>query len=119
MPTFPRLKSDAVMQYPATRRQRFASQVVRFVDGSEQRYRDLGAPLKIWEIRLDLLDEAELTALEDFFLANQGAFGSFAFTDPWDGTEHADCSLDQDAFALALSGEMRGATGLVVRENRS
>jgi hypothetical protein len=27
--------------------------------------------------------------------------------------------VDQDTFTLVLSGEMRGATSLVVRENRS
>ena len=119
MANFPKLKTDAVMQYPAARRLRFACQVVRFVDGGEQRYRESGGALRSWEIRLNLLDEAELAALEEFFAANQGAFGSFAFTDPWDGTEHSDCSLDRDSFALLLAGEMRGATSLMVRENRS
>jgi hypothetical protein len=119
MTSFPRLKTDAVMQYPAARRLQFASQVIRFVDGSEQRYRERGGALRSWEIRLDLLDEAELGALEEFFVANEGAFGSFAFTDPWDGTEHSDCSLEGDSFALVLSGEMRGATSVTVRENRS
>ena len=30
-----------------------------------------------WEIQLSLLDEGELAAIEEFFLASQGAFGSF------------------------------------------
>jgi len=38
-----------------------------------------------WEIRLAALDESEMAALEQFFLDNQGGFGNFAFTDPWDG----------------------------------
>jgi hypothetical protein len=119
MATFPRLKSGAVMQYPGTRGVKFATQVVRFVDGGEQRYRNYSAPLKTWEIRLELLDEGELTELEEFFRENQGQAASFSFTDPWSGTECPDCSVDQDTFALVLGGEMRGATSLVVRENRS
>lgn len=119
MATFPKLKTESVMQYPGGKRLRFASQVVNFVDGSEQRYRDGAAPLRRWMIRLDLLDEGEIAALEEFFLANQGAFGSFAFTDPWDGVEYADCSLEADVFEFSLTGEMRGRTALAVVENRS
>ncbi len=107
------------MQYPAERRLRFANQVLRFVDGSEQRYREFADSLRSWVISLSLLDEGEAAALEEFFLANQGAFGSFAFRDPWDGTEYPDCSLASDSLALVLSGEMKGATSLVVRQNRS
>ena len=119
MATFPKLKTESVMQYPGGKGLRFASQVVRFLDGSEQRYRDGAGPLHRWAIRLDLLDEGELGALEEFFVANQGAFGSFAFTDPWDGVEYADCSLEGDAFEFSLTGEMRGRTALAVVENRS
>jgi hypothetical protein len=117
--TFPRLKTGAVMQYPAGKGLRFATEVVRFVDGSEQRYRDFGAAVRRWVVRLDLLDEAEVTAIEEFFAANQGAFGSFSFTDPWDGTEYPDCSLDQDGLEVVLAGEMRAAAALIVVENRS
>ena len=51
----------------------------------EQRYRDSAGARLEWEIQLSELDEGELAAIEEFFLANQGAFGSFSFTDPWDG----------------------------------
>ncbi len=119
MAGFPRLKTDCVMQYPGAKGLRFASQVVRFVDGSEQRYRDEAEALRRWVIRLDLLDEGEIAAIEEFFLANQGAYGSFAFVDPWDGVEYADCSLEGDEFEFSLVGEMRGKTSLTVVENRS
>lgn len=119
MATFPKLKTESVMQYPGGKALRFASQVVRFMDGSEQRYREAAAPLRRWIIRLDLLDEGELAAIEEFFLANQGTFGSFAFTDPWDGVEYPDCSLEGDVFEFWLDGEMRGRTSLAVVENRS
>ncbi len=106
------------MQYPAKRTLRFVTDVLRFLDGAEQRYRDNPSVLHQWTIQLDLLDEAELAALEQFFLSNQGAFGSFSFTDPWDGTTYPNCSLADDTFEFQLKGEMRGSLKLTVCENR-
>jgi phage-related protein len=117
MATFPKLKTGAVLQYPAARGLRFASQVLRFVDGTEQRFRTAAAALRRWEIRLDFLDESEIAEIEQFFLENQGAFGSFSFTDPWDGTEYPNCSLESGELHLLALAEMRGRTALVVREN--
>jgi len=119
MASFPLLKTNAVMQYPAAREFHFANSVLRFLDGSEQCYRESRDALRRWMVRLDLLDETELAGLQAFFVTEQGRFGSFSFTDPWDGTEYTDCSLDQDSFAFQLSGEMRASTVLVVRQNRS
>src|SRR5215471_12098923 len=119
MADFPQLKTSAVAQYPARRSVRYRNEVVRFVDGAEQRYRDSGGPLHEWEIRLELLDEGELATLESFFASQQGAFGTFRFTDPWSGQAYENCSLSADAMQITASGEMRGATSLVVREVRS
>jgi len=116
---FPTLKTGAVMQYPADRKIRFNTQVLRFLDGTEQRFREYASRLHRWTIRLDLLDEAELATLDQFFVTNQGQFGSFSFTDPWDGTIYPNCSLEGDTFAFQLRGEMRGTTQLVVCENRT
>src|ERR1035437_2745866 len=91
MATFPKLKTNAIAQYPVARREQFQNQTVRFVDGSEQRYRDSAGARLEWEIQLGQLDEGELAAIEEFFLARQGAFGSFCFTDPWDGHVYDDC----------------------------
>ena|ERR1044071_2573605 len=119
MATFPNLKTNAVTQYPARRVLTFRNQTVRFLDGVEQRYRDSGGPLHQWEIRLDHLDEGEMATLESFFAASQGAFGTFEFTDPWTGQVYANCSLSADSIDMTASGDMRGATVVVVRENRS
>ncbi len=118
MSTFPRLKTNAVAQYPAKKVLRFQNQVLRFVDGTEQRYRDSAGAAHIWEVRLDQLDDGELAALEEFFLSSEGAFGSFVFTDPWDGQVYPDCSLDGDEMELEVVEEMRGRTSLTIRENR-
>src|SRR5437016_4063790 len=119
MANFPHLKTNAVLQYPATRDFRFANTVLSFVDGSQQCYRESRDALRRWLVRLDLLDEAELANLQAFFVTEQGRTGSFSFTDPWDEAIYADCSLDQDSFEFELLGEMRARTVLVVRQNRS
>jgi hypothetical protein len=118
MSTFPKLKTNAVAQYPATRSFRYQNQALRFVEGEEQRYRDSAGPLHRWEIRLDALDEGEMAALEQFFFDNEGCFGNFTFTDPWDGAQYADCSLGIDELDLTAVAEMRGKTSLTVIENR-
>src|ERR1039457_3037632 len=78
---FPTLKTGAVMQYPAKRTLQFNTDAIRFLDGTEQRFRDNPSVLHRWTIQLDLLDESELAALDQFFISNQGRFGSFSFTD--------------------------------------
>ena len=117
MSTFPQLKTGAVIQYPARRDILSATQVLTFVDGTEQRYREHAAPFRRWVIQLDLLDEGELREIEKFFVAEQGKFGNFAFTDPWDGAEYASCSLEADNVALEFREEGRGRVSLVVRQN--
>jgi len=118
MASFPTLKTSAVAQYPASKAVRFQNQVVRFVDGTEQRYRDCAGPLHQWVIRLNDLDETEMAALEQFLESSQGRFGSFSFKDPWDNQTYSNCSFADDAMDLTLVEEMRGATTITVRENR-
>jgi hypothetical protein len=119
MATFPQLKTGAVAQYPATKAFRFQNQTLRFLDGTEQRYRDSAGPLHRWVIDLNELDESEMAAFEQFFQGNQGRLESFVFTDPWDGTQYANCSLASDELALSSLAEMSGKTSLTVIENRS
>lgn len=119
MATFPALKTGAVAQYGSSRTRRFSTQVFRFLDGREQRFQDFGAPLRRWTIRLSLLDEAELGALESFFISHGGQAQTFAFPDPWDGTVYANCSFDHDQLATQYGGEARGMASVTVKENRS
>lgn len=119
MSTFPTLKTGAILQYPAQRGTQFSTQVLRFVDGSEQRFRDYPSPLHRWVIQLNLLDEVELHELRDFVRTESGAFGSFSFTDPWSGTLYPHCSLDGDEIAEQLQDEQKGKTSLTIRENRT
>ena len=119
MATFPLLKTKAVMQYPATKRVQFRNQSLRFVDGTEQRYREAPSALNTWVIQLNTLEDREMAAVESFFVANQGQAGSFSFTDPWDSTTHSNCSVQSGDLTLEWIGELRGRTLLTVVENRS
>ena len=119
MANFPKLKTGAVAQYPAGKALRFQNQTVRFLDGTEQRYRDAAGPLHQWMIQLSELDESEMAAIEQFFEDNQGRLGNFAFTDPWDGTQYANCSLKSDGLTLGSAAEMRTKTSVTIVENRS
>ncbi len=119
MASFPTLKTGAVAQYPSDRSRSFSTQVLRFLDGSEQRFAGYGTPLLRWSIQLALLDESELVNLEQFFESEGGRAQTFSFTDPWDGTVYPNCSFDSDTLTLQYGGQARGKTSMVVKENRS
>ncbi|MBY0506334.1 MAG: DUF2460 domain-containing protein [Bryobacteraceae bacterium] len=106
------------MQYPAQRVLTYSTQVLRFMDGSEQRFRTWAGALREWSIRLDLLSEDELSTFRDFFRDRAGRAQSFRFIDPWDGAEYPKCTLDEDDFEAVLRGEGRGDLSLTVRESR-
>ena len=118
MATFPKLKTNAAAQYPATKALVFQNQTVRFLDGSEQRFPGFRGVLQQWTIRLNLLDEGELEKVREFFLSEEGRAGSFSFTDPWTGTVYANCSFGSDALSLQFQGPQDGATQVIVKENR-
>jgi hypothetical protein len=119
MAAFPRLKTTAIAQYPAQRAVGYRTSVFRFVDGAEQRYRESAGPLRKWTFDLRRLDETELAAIDDFFAAQRGAAGTFAFTDPWTGREYANCSFERSQLNLHSIAEMNGCTTITVVENRS
>lgn len=117
MAEFPKLKTGAVAQYPLEVSNAYATRILQFVDGTEQRYRERGPALRRWVIRLDLLDEAESAALEEFVAAQQGRLGDFTFVDPSDQQEYPSCSLASDAAEMIYASEGRRTTRMVIREN--
>ena len=117
MGDFPKLKTGAVAQYPLAESASFATEVVTFLDGSEQRFRRFGGRLRRWVVRLELLNEAETESLEQFFRTQQAKAGRFVFTDPRTNVDVANCSFEDDAFTVELEGEARARTTLIVREN--
>jgi hypothetical protein len=119
MNEYPKLRTGTAAQYPAVKTVGYRTEVLRFVDGSEQRYRECVGPVRRWELRLDLIDEEEWGRLEEFFEGEQGSFGSFRFEDPWDGTGYEDCSFGGDELEWELEGESRGGAVVVVEQNRT
>jgi hypothetical protein len=105
-----------VAQYPAVRELRLQNESVRFLDGTLQRYRDYSGLRMRWVIRLDLLDEGEIAAIEEFFGAVEGRYTTFTFTDPWDGEEYTGCRLDADTAEMVAVGEMQNSTILTVTQ---
>lgn len=116
--SFPVLKTGAIIQYPADRTPQFSTQAYRFLDGSEQRFPGFPGVLQQWSIKLELLDEAEMENLREFFLSQEGRAGSFSFTDPWTGTVYSNCSFGSDTLSLVFQGPQNGGTQVVVKENR-
>ena len=112
--TFPLLKSGAVAQYPLVRAIRFSTQAVRFLDGSQQKYRLYGIGLRRWVVSLNLLDEQELGDV----IAFAEAYGSrvFAFTDPLSGETASRCVIGGQRFKAEMSGELQAAASLVIEE---
>lgn len=118
MAAFPTLATGAIAQYPSTRSVHSHTTVLRYLDGSEQRFRNRASPAYRWIVQLSDVSTEELIALEEFFLEHQGETGSFSFTDPWTGTEHLDCSFESAAFEMETFAEGRSASTLIIRNNR-
>lgn len=115
---FPKLRTGVVAQYPSVRELAFRTNVSRFLDGTGQRFRTAKGPVNRWFIQMLQVSAEEMADIEEFFESAQGCFGSFSFTDPWDGTEYPDCSLDTDSLVTKAATEWRWASQLIVRNNR-
>ncbi|MFN7920749.1 MAG: DUF2460 domain-containing protein [Bryobacteraceae bacterium] len=116
MAQFPALKTGAILQYPAERRSGFSTAVVRFLDGSEQRFRERKTGLRRWAVRLELLTDSELAALEEFFASQQGRQGEFEFADPWDGTTHPKCCFASEEAVFQWKNHERGSALVFIQE---
>jgi hypothetical protein len=116
--SFPRLKRGALAQYPIAQELMRPVETVRFLDMGRQAYLDGRDSLRRWRLRLNLLDESELAAVIEFFVAMRGSLGRFEFEDPATGEVVANCRFDDDELTLSLSGEFNGQTVLTVRDSR-
>ena len=103
MALFPKLKTGAATQYPATASLESSTHVTRFVDGTQQRFRRRGEMVRRWDLDLSLLDEAETRALEQFFASQRGAAGTFSFADPLTGEIYESCRFEQDTAEFEAS----------------
>ncbi len=116
MADFPLLSSGAVTQYPSGLTSAHNVKVIRFLDGSDQRYLMQKGILRQWQIRLDLLNETEIQQIEAFFTDIQGDYGLFTFPDPFSGTMVPLCRLGAPGLVSEYLGVDNGATSFWVIE---
>ncbi len=118
MASFPKLSTGSLAQYGSAYELEFRTRVIRYVDGSEQRYADRGAALRRWIIVLSQLTPPESSALTSFFREHRGRESTFSFIDPWTGIDYPACRFDTDAIAVRAAGELDASATLVIREVR-
>lgn len=114
--TFPLLSSGAVAQYPMAVVTGQNVQAIRFLDGSDQRYLQQGRQFRSWQIKLNLLNEAEIASLEAFFVAQQGDYLAFSFPDPFSGAMVPNCRLGAPGMESTYVGVDTGEASLWVIE---
>ena len=90
---FPTLSSGAITQYGSPIGFVWPAQVVRFVDGADQRFLACGRVFRRWLINLRLLNESEIASVEAFFGAMEGEFLTFDFPDPISGASVPNCRI--------------------------
>jgi len=116
MPEFPKLKTAAMAQDPLRDRVETGTKVLRFVDGAEQRFATRGGKRKSWTVRLELLDEGELAAIEQFFRRVQGGVQTFEFTDPRTGVKYSGCRFREQDLTAQQDGRLDGRTEITIVE---
>jgi hypothetical protein len=82
MLVYPQLTSGALSQFPAIRRRRLRTIVNAADDGSSVKLGDAGAATTEWQLSYTGLSDAELAALQQFFLSTEGSLNGFTFLDP-------------------------------------
>ena len=116
MDRFPKLKTDAAAQYPSQREARHATETRRFLDTTEQRYRDFGQAKRAWRLRLVRLTSSELAEIREFFVRMRGSQVEFEFEDPWTGAVVSPCRFVQDALTDRLGSENSESLTVMIRE---
>ena len=99
MPTFPVLSTGAVAQYPLPISFTSPVEVIRFIDGADQRFIARGKTLRSWHVQLSFLNEDELRQIEMFFESLEGQYSVFSFTDPYSGETVPNCRMGQTSLA--------------------
>lgn len=116
MLNFPKLSSGAISQYPTVQQTTALTNVMKFIDGSEQRFASSGKGLQAWQVSYELLNEQEFASIISFIQSTQAGTQAFAFRDPRTGITHNCCRLDLHQFK-ALYREGRSSLRLLIRED--
>ncbi len=118
MLTFPTLSTGAVAQYPLPVSYTSPVEIVRFIDGTDQRYLSRGQTLRSWHVQLSFVNEDEIRQIERFFESLQGQYALFAFPDPYSGQIVLNCVMGQSALVTDyLATDLASANFWVVETN--
>jgi hypothetical protein len=115
MPTLPLLRSGSSVQYPFVTRHKCTTEIIRFIDGSEQRFTQAGAT-RTWKISLSDLMPEEVIALDAFAQSNLANNDRFTFHDPVSGDVLNQCNLATEPIEIEHVGEQRASLSLIVIE---
>lgn len=116
MANFPTLNSGAVAQYPLLLGASQNTALIRFLDGSDQRFLTAGKQFRSWEIRLSMLTDSEMAQIESFFTSQQGQYSPFTFPDPISTTLVPNCVIGSSELVTAYENTESGSASLWVIE---
>ena len=118
MLTFPLLGSGAVAQYPLPLSYTTPVEIIRFIDGTDQRFVARGKTLRTWRIESSFLNEDEIYQLELFFESVEGQYSLFSFPDPYSSELVPNCRLGENSLTTDYVGvDLASASLWVVETN--
>lgn len=118
MLTFPSLNSGAVAQYPLPVSYASPVEIIRFIDGLDQRFMARGKTLRTWHVQLSFLNADEMNQIETFFESLEGQYSIFAFPDPYSQQTVPNCRMGDASFASDyLADDLTSSSFWVVETN--
>jgi hypothetical protein len=118
MLTFPALSTGAVAQYPLPLSYTSPVEIIRFIDGTDQRFMARGKSLRSWHVQLSFLNEDEIHQLENFFESLRGQYSLFYFPDPYSGLTVPNCVIGESTLVTDyLATDLSSSSFWVVETN--
>jgi hypothetical protein len=114
MPNLPSLQSGSTVQYPFVTSLRYSTGIIRFVDGSEQRFSHTRGVHRTWTVGLRDLNPSEIEAVAAF--ATSSDKQAFTFYDPVTGEVHSQCTLLAQPVTVEHADEQRAHLSLTIVE---
>ena len=117
MSELPKLKTGSAMQYPSTRGLGRRVRILRFVDGTEQRFPLDGKAHGQWRMSFRQLDDTERRELERFVEESAASGSVISIVDPWDGRRHDQCRLEGDKADIQMREANDNRLDLILSED--
>lgn len=118
----PTLLSGQVARYPVTQTVNAMTDMVQFVNGSEQRWR-AGSKLLRFELTYSNVNSYDLGVMLDFFISKKGMFVDSALSNTFcivlNGVETDWCTFEQDDFTEVEDRTNLYSFKLKIRQLRS